>query len=51
LGFLVMVIAYQITDGTWLAVFWIHMALMVNGVYCVREEHRPAADPGHGEAR
>ena len=38
LGFLVMVLAYQITDGTWLAVFWIHLALMVNGIYSVREE-------------
>ena len=27
LGFLVMVIAYQLTDGTWLAVFWVHLAL------------------------
>ena len=35
LGFLVMAIAYQVTDGTWLAVFWIHLGLMVNGIYCV----------------
>jgi hypothetical protein len=38
LGWLVMVIAYQLTDGTWLAVFWIHLGLMVNGIYCVRAE-------------
>jgi O-antigen ligase len=43
LGFLVMLIAYQITDGTWLAVFWIHLGLMVNGIYCVQEEQRRIA--------
>jgi O-antigen ligase len=42
LGFLVMVIAYQFTDGTWLAAFWVHLGLMVNGIYCVREEQRRA---------
>lgn len=34
LGLLAMFIAYQLTDGTWLAVFWIHLGLMVNGIYC-----------------
>jgi hypothetical protein len=34
LGFVVMAIAYQVTDGTWLAVFWIHLGLMVNAFYC-----------------
>ena len=38
LGFLVMMVAYQFTDGTWLAVFWVHLGLMVNGIYCVRAE-------------
>ena len=38
LGWLVMMIAYQMTDGTWLAVFWIHLGLMVNGIYCVRAD-------------
>ena len=38
LGWLVMMIAYQMTNGTWLAVFWIHLVLMVNGIYCVRAE-------------
>jgi hypothetical protein len=40
LGLVVVVIAYQLTDGTWMALFWIHLGLMVNGVYCVREEQR-----------
>lgn len=35
LGFLVMATAYQLTDGTWLAVIWIHLGLMVSGIYCV----------------
>lgn len=30
-GLLIMLIAYQITDGTWMALFWIHLGLMVNG--------------------
>jgi hypothetical protein len=40
LGLLVMFIAYQLTDGTWLAVFWIHLGLMVNGIYCASEVAR-----------
>ncbi len=40
LAFLVLMIAYQVTDGSWLAIFWIHLGLMVNGIYCVREETR-----------
>jgi hypothetical protein len=43
LGLLVMLIAYQLTDGTWLALFWIHLGLMVNGVYRV-QDRSPAAD-------
>ena len=38
LGFLVIAVAYQFTEGTWLAVFWIHLGLMVNGIYCARAE-------------
>lgn len=38
-----MLIAYQLTDGTWLAVFWIHLGLMVSGIYCVQDERRRAA--------
>lgn len=38
-----MLIAYQLTDGTWLAVFWIHLGLMVNGIYCVEDERRRVA--------
>jgi O-antigen ligase len=40
LGFVVMMVAYQVTDGTWLAVFWVHLGLMVNGIYCVDKEVR-----------
>jgi len=43
LGLLVMAIAYQLTEGTWLAVFWIHLGLMVNGIYCARAEANATA--------
>jgi hypothetical protein len=45
LGLILMLIAYQITDGSWLAIFWIHLALMANGIYRVNDELRrgPAA--------
>lgn len=47
LGLVIMMIAYQVTDGTWLAVFWIHLGLMVNGVYCVGlETARRATEAG-----
>jgi hypothetical protein len=36
IGLVVMFLAYQITDGTWLALFWIHLGLMANGVYASR---------------
>ena len=41
-----MLLAYQLTDGTWLAVFWIHLGLMVNGIYCIEDEpaRRTAGD-------
>jgi hypothetical protein len=30
LGLLVALVAYQVTDGTWLAFVWVHLGLMVN---------------------
>jgi hypothetical protein len=35
-GLLVMLVAYQVTDGTWMALFWIHLGLMVNGTRLAR---------------
>jgi len=40
LGFFVMLIAYQATDGSWLALFWIHLGLLVNGIYCATAGER-----------
>jgi hypothetical protein len=45
LGFLVMAVGYQLTDGTWLAVFWIHLGLMLNGVYIVDSVRGRAPPP------
>ena len=39
-GFVVMVTAYQLTDGTWLATFWIHLGLMANAVASVGDVER-----------
>lgn len=35
-GLFVMLIAYQVTDGSWMALFWIHLGLIVNGIYCAQ---------------
>jgi hypothetical protein len=43
LGFLVLAIAYQVTDGTWMAIFWVHLGLMVSGIYYVQDEQRRLA--------
>jgi O-antigen ligase len=43
LGLLVIAIAYQVTDGTWLAVFWVHLGLVVNGIYCARADAHATA--------
>jgi hypothetical protein len=49
LGLLVMGVAYQFTDGTWLAVFWIHLAFMVNGIYRVAgKQHAARVTPVYG---
>ena len=32
-GLFVMLLAYQVTDGSWMALFWIHLGLIVNGIY------------------
>ena len=37
LGLLTLFITFQLTDGTWLALFWIHLGLMANGVFTARQ--------------
>lgn len=44
LGFLLMLMAYQLTDGSWMAVFWVHSGLMVNGIYAA-DQGRRATQP------
>ena len=40
LGLLIIGVTYQITDGSWLAVYWIHLGLIAHGIACVdRERH------------
>jgi O-antigen ligase len=37
-GFVVLQVAYQSTDGTWLAYMWVHAALLVSGARLLRQE-------------
>ena len=36
LGLIVILVSYQITSGVWLALFWVHIGLMVNGIFSER---------------
>jgi len=51
-GLLAMLIAYQTTDGTWLALFWVHLGLMANGIFAYRPDvtAQPASTMGLPEA-
>lgn len=41
LGFITLMVAYQSTDGTWLAYMWVHAALLVSGARLLREQIAP----------
>ena len=43
LGLVVMLIAYQVTDGSWMALFWIHLGLIVNGIYSASDKRAIAS--------
>jgi hypothetical protein len=38
LGFITLMVAYQSTDGTWLAYMWVHAALLVSGARLLSEK-------------
>jgi len=48
-GLLTMLICYQATDGTWLALFWIHLGVMANGIF-VADRTRESAPPRSANA-